>query len=88
MSPAVAMGALWDCCMQVRLGRCGIPALRAIVDRYVMDEYDVAKVRALYRAHKELVDMDAQCTVQDDITKQVRLGRCGIPALRAIFARS
>ena len=51
-NPAIKMGALWDMAIQKI---CGNDVdMNKMVEQYEIGDYDIAKVRALYRAAKEL----------------------------------
>lgn len=53
MSPALKMGSLWDACIQVFNGHDN-SIIKETIERYEIDEFSVATVKAMFRAHKTL----------------------------------
>lgn len=65
-------GKLWDTILQKHLG--GNVNIKGVIDEYEIDEYTVAKVRALYHAYKELgieVDPDGELQAKVDLTYDI-----------------
>lgn len=63
---ALAMGVLWDVCLQVLVGNVPKSKIVDTINQYEISESCEAKVKAIYRAFKDLnIHIDTQCSAQD-----------------------
>ncbi len=66
LSPALKAGTLWDATKQLHLGEK--KSLRDIINKYEIDDYTVAKVKAIYSAYKYLeIEVDPGYELQAKI---------------------
>lgn len=72
-SPAMKMGTLWDKCLQKYLGNDEID-LNEVVQEHEIDVMDVAKVRAMYRAYRDIgMEVDKEYDLQATFKKDVQV---------------
>ena len=75
VSRPMKMGMLWDAVMQYALGDKDMGYLQERIEEYDIDEVEVQKVKALYRAWKELgIKVDEGYELQAKIDMEVPLG--------------
>jgi len=71
MGPAVKMGALWDAAKQKILGNKEID-LGQIIEEYEIGNMEIAKVKAINRAYKELrIVVDPEFTLQEEFNNEI-----------------
>lgn len=73
LSKPLKLGILWDTCLQFLLGKTDV-GMNDIVDEYEIENREIAKVKALYRAVKALdIKFDMDCQLQPSFFYNVDL---------------
>ncbi len=65
------MGALWDLYQQYVYQEMDFQLINELINEYEIDEFDVAKVSALFKSHKKFIDPDYSCDCQVELQKQI-----------------